>query len=63
MCSLRLTLMAAIVAASTAHAVPAPTSVMSSLDRISTGWVQLADARTYFHCHATRRLNLCHKRY
>jgi hypothetical protein len=61
MCHLRLILIAAMIAASTAHAATAPMSVSPAADRSSETWVELADAHTYHHCHSLPRHTRCHK--
>jgi len=61
--SLRFTLMVGIIAASMAHASAAPS--LRLLRSAIPSWnapVQLADARSYHHCHNTPRHIRCHKR-
>lgn len=56
-----LALIAAVIATSAAHAATVPRAISPALNRSSSTWLQLADARGYHHCHKTPRRTRCHK--
>jgi hypothetical protein len=58
----RLTLIATVIAASTVHATAAPSMrLLPSAGPTSDALVQLADTRSYHHCHNKPRHIRCHK--
>lgn len=59
---LGLALIAAVIATSAVHAATAPMATSPAPNRFSSNWLQLADARSYLHCHNGRPHIRCHKR-
>lgn len=58
----RLALIATVIAASMVHAAAAPSMRVSpSTGPTSVALVQLADTRSYHHCHNKPRHIRCHK--
>jgi hypothetical protein len=56
-----IALIAAVIATSAVHAAIVPMAARPVPSTSSAGWLQLADARGYHHCHNTPRRIRCHR--